>query len=51
VPGIQMFDEIEQACQFDVTDDGSPIALLSQGRRGIILPVLEWQITCVDSGA
>lgn len=48
VPGVQMLDEFEEVWLFDVLDDGSPVALLSQGRRGIVLPVLQWQTTALS---
>jgi len=43
IPGMQMLFESTTAWDFEVIDDGSPLALLSQGRRGATLPVMLWQ--------
>jgi len=43
IPGIQVLFETTTAWDFEVVDDGSPLALLSQGRRGAVLPVISWK--------
>ena len=43
IPGIQVLFETTTAWDFEVIDDGSPLAILSQGRRGAVLPVVGWK--------
>jgi lipopolysaccharide transport system ATP-binding protein len=42
IPGIQMLDEVHNAIAFEVVDSGSVEFKLSQGRRGVIAPILRW---------
>jgi lipopolysaccharide transport system ATP-binding protein len=45
VPDIEMIDVVEEAVQFEISDEGSLEVLLSgQRRSGIIEPVLPWDI-------
>jgi len=44
IPGMMLLDEIRQAISFEVFDAGeSAESKLAQGRRGIIIPLLEWK--------
>jgi hypothetical protein len=51
IPGIQMLAEIRDAAVFSVADDGSPMAALSQGRRGAVMPILNWAVDGARTGA
>ena len=42
IPGIQVLDEVHNAITFEVMDTGSVEFKLSEGRRGVILPILKW---------
>jgi len=42
VPGIQILDEIQNALAFEVINTGNIEFKLSQGRRGVITPLLNW---------
>ena len=42
IPGIEILDEIRNAIAFEVVDSGGIEFKLSQGRRGVVTPVLEW---------
>jgi lipopolysaccharide transport system ATP-binding protein len=42
IPGIKILDEIHNAIAFEVMDTGSVEFKLSQGRRGVISPLLQW---------
>jgi lipopolysaccharide transport system ATP-binding protein len=42
VPGLEILDVTQRVLEFDLVDDSSPILKLGQGRRGLILPILEW---------
>jgi lipopolysaccharide transport system ATP-binding protein len=42
IPGMQILFQPTIAWDFEVIDDGSPIALLAQGRLGAVLPVVKW---------
>jgi len=42
VPGVRWLDEIRSAIAFEVVDSGSVEFKLSQGRRGVITPILKW---------
>lgn len=42
VPGVEMLDEIRNALSFEVLNTGNVEFKLSQGRRGVIAPILGW---------
>jgi len=42
IPGVQMLDEVRNVIAFEVVDTGSVEFKLSQGRRGVIAPILKW---------
>jgi lipopolysaccharide transport system ATP-binding protein len=46
IPGVQMLDEIRNALAFEVLNTGNIEFKLSQGRRGVIAPILSWK-TCI----
>lgn len=43
VPSFEVLDIIDDHLMFDVFDDSSPILKLGQGRRGLILPKIQWR--------
>ncbi|PKQ27567.1 MAG: hypothetical protein CVT63_07280, partial [Candidatus Anoxymicrobium japonicum] len=45
VPGYKMLDEIRDSIAFEAIDHGSIETKLSQGRLGVIAPVLDWVTT------
>jgi len=45
VPNVEMLDFIEQPLVFEIVDDSSPMFKLGQERKGIIVPMLQWQIS------
>ncbi len=42
IPAVEMLDEVRNAIAFEVIDSGGVEFKLSQGRRGVIIPILEW---------
>lgn len=44
VPAVEMLDTARESLSFQVVDDSSPLLRLGQGRRGLILPILEWRV-------
>jgi len=43
VPKVEMLDEYKYETYFSLTDSISPVAKTTEGRRGAILPVLNWE--------
>jgi len=48
VPGIRMLDIFVPNVSFDIQDDASPIHKLGQNRRGVILPIVAWEVRSVS---
>lgn len=46
VPGFEILDIAQALLEFEVVDDSSPVLRLGQGRRGLILPILDWSHSC-----
>jgi lipopolysaccharide transport system ATP-binding protein len=44
VPNVRPLAELQNVLGFHVVDDGSVMVKLSQGRRGVVLPVLKWEV-------
>ena len=44
IPGTELLDDPDQTLVFDVYDDSSPIIKLAQNRRGVIIPILPWEV-------
>jgi lipopolysaccharide transport system ATP-binding protein len=42
IPGLAMLDAPADLLGFEVSDPESPVHRLGQGRRGVVLPILEW---------
>jgi len=51
VPGIRMLDEARNAISFEVVDTGSVEYKLTQGRRGVIAPILRWDTIQLVQGS
>ncbi len=45
IPCVEVLDEVNHAISFEVLDTGSIESKLSQGRRGVISPILHWDNT------
>jgi lipopolysaccharide transport system ATP-binding protein len=45
VPNVRPLADLPNVIGFQVIDDGSVMVKLSQGRRGIVLPILPWEST------
>jgi len=43
IPSVEVLDIMEESVGFQVHDDSSPVLKLGQGRRGVILPVIQWK--------
>jgi len=44
IPCVEELDIFPNEINFSVNDNSSPIAVLGEGRRGIIAPRLQWRI-------
>lgn len=45
IPKIMILDEMKEELLLSVKDDSSPIVKTGEGRRGVILPILEWNFS------
>jgi len=45
IPSVEVLDVFPQEVVFNVYDSSSPVAVLGEGRRGVLAPRLEWLIT------
>ncbi|MDD2765440.1 MAG: ABC transporter ATP-binding protein [Opitutaceae bacterium] len=45
VPNVKFLASLPNVLSFEVVDDGSVLLKLSQGRAGVVLPILQWQET------
>ena len=43
VPNVKFLASLPNVLSFEVVDDGSVLLKLSQGRAGVVLPILPWQ--------
>ena len=47
VPNVKFLASLENVLGFEVVDNGSVLLKLSQGRAGVVLPILPWRETCL----
>jgi lipopolysaccharide transport system ATP-binding protein len=45
IPNVEILDAADLPLSFELFDDSSPILKLGQGRRGVILPILQWTMS------
>ncbi|MCF7854709.1 MAG: ATP-binding cassette domain-containing protein [Candidatus Pacebacteria bacterium] len=50
MPGVSVLDEMDEELRFVLMDSDSPLAKHAEGRRGVILPILAWDIRRDDEG-
>lgn len=44
IPKIEVLDQLNEELYFSIIDSISPVALTGEGRTGVILPILKWNI-------
>ena len=44
IPSIKVLDRLPGNLTFELVDDSSPVAILGEARRGVVVPRLKWQV-------
>ena len=51
IPAVEILDIFPEELSFVLHDNTSPVAVLGEGRRGVIAPRLEWSVDCNGIGS
>ncbi len=44
IPSVKVVDRLDDPLEFEIMDNSSPIAILGEGRRGAVVPRLDWEV-------
>ena len=44
IPSVKVLDRLPGSLTFELVDNSSPVAVLGEARRGVVVPRLEWRI-------